>query len=796
MSSAVEALQSHLGQLSKSVGAQSFSSRTSPTRLVRISHTHLALLHTSNGASLVYILPTVPHTVHPSDSPKPISVPSDAHTLCPANDILAVIGRRSVTIIDRPLLPSPSTRSVGLSLFSRRPGLTVLHTAWAPHAPAFLLLLTSDATLHLYDVISPDAEGIERMRLRVVSPTAPPICFAFGCGRAWSSLSVYLLMSDGSIFVVAPIAPIGTRLSHSSWASMLSAAQAHAPDNNTSQTDSSWAVCQNDMQIRFLKQVFDRSASGDMVAVREFKPAPLLFQGPLFVEHEDIPNNSVQSAHSFTSLVVLNHGVNGPPVLLRVSDRGHVSVLIALEAVEPQWNLNADPTISALSDAPAEASEKYASCALQVAPSLLCFEHVEFNQPGVTLFPVGVASHSDVVLVASSNAIHALRLPFITAMSHPRALERCPHSSVVRVLSTLSAVRTNVNKEEISHCTDRIIGTAPQFLRGFETVAIAVTMDGVFHVSTPVRWGSSLAEAAASSFLPCSSVADRVWFAQRPEIGSGAFAFGDFGKNTYQLLRNLRSVEEKVGGRVAHGAFGKVNEVDEFEPVLEELERRVEIYTGSGESSGLCATLGELANTVIQWGSALRERVTQVGDGSLSLSDQVHKLAASERQVQRKVAQIDELGTLLAERIKKLQLFVNESGEQLTPVEIARLEKLRERKRRVLFLKGRVEELAKAVKVFESDIGGHGRSSSGTSDGLQSSPWRSAEHSATFNVFSRRRESDGPLARKRPEWTAQSQLTSLPAKDMQRIREALEKHSSEIEEATNLDMALRKRFCA
>lgn len=796
MSSAVAALQSHLAQLSTFVGAQSFSSGTSPSCLVRISHTHLALLHTSNGASEVYILPTVPHTVPSLNSPKPISVPSDAHTLSPANDVLAVIGRRSVTIIDRPLSPSPSTRSVGLSLFSRRPGLTVLHTAWAPHAPAFLLLLTSDAILRLYDVISSEAEGIERMRLRVVSPTAPPVCFAFGRGHAWSSLSVYLLMSNGSIFVVAPIAPIGTRLSYSSWASMLNVAQAHAPDSDTLHIDSSWAACQNDMQIRFLKQVFDRSASGDMIAVREFKPAPLLFQGPLFVEHEDIPDNTVQSAHSFTSLVVLNHGVDGPPVLLRVSDRGHVSVLIALEAVEPQWFLNADPTISALSDAPTEASEEYASCALQVAPSLLCFEHIEFDQPDIALFPVGVASHSDVMLVASCNTIHALRLPFITAMNHPRALERCPHSSVVRVLSTSSAVRTNVNRVKNSHCTDHIIGAVPQFLRGVGTVAIALTIDGVFHVSTPVRWVSSIAEAAASSFLPGSSVADRVWSAQRPEIGGSAFAFADFGKNTHHLLQTLRLVEEKVGGRVAHGAFGKVNRVDEFEPLLEELERRVELYTGSGESSGLCATLGELANTAIQWGSALRERVNQVGDGFLTLSDLVHKLAGSEGLVQRKVAQIDELGALLAERIKKLQLLVNESGEQLTPVEITRLKQLKERKRRILYLKGRVEELAEAVKVFKGDTEEHERSSSGTSGGLQLSPLRSAEHSATFNTFSRQHESDGPLARKRPEWTTQSQLTSLPAKDMQRICGALEKHSSEIEEVTNLDITLRKRLSA
>lgn len=734
--------------------------------------------------------------MHHTNSPKPIPVPPDAHTLCPANDILAVIGSRSVTVIDRPLSPSPSVRSVAASLFSCRPGLTVVHAAWAPQAPAFLLLLTSDATLRLYDVISPDIEGVERMRLRVVSPTGPPVCFVFGCGRSWSSLSVYLLMADGSIFVVAPIAPIGTRLSYASWTSMLMAAQASAPETDPIQTDTSWAVRQNDMQIRFLKQVFDRSASGDMVAVREFKPAPLLFQGPLFIEHEDISNDSAQSVRNFTSLISLNHGAEGPPVLMRASDQGHVSVLVALEAVEPQWFLSVDPAVSALSETPPEASEEYASCAAQVAPSLLCFEHIEFDHPDVTLFPVGTASHSDIVLAASSTAVHAVRLPFITAMNHPRALERCPHTSVVRVLSTAPTARPDKKKGGSPLSADRIIGAAPQFIRGFGTVAIALTLDGVLHTSTPIRWESTISEAVASSFLPGSSVSDKTWSSQRPETGSGAFAFTNFGKSTQHLVENLRRIEEKVGGKVANGALGKMNQVQEFEPVLEELERRVELYTGSGESSGLCALLGEIANTVIQWGSALRDRATQVGDGSSSLSDEVHKLAASEREVQRKVSQVDELGTLLAERIKKLQQLMSESGDQLTQAEITRLEKLRERKRRVLFLKGRVEELAAAVNSFKHESGEHGRSSLGASYRSESSPWRGAGYNAPTDACSRRRESDGPLARKRSEWSDKSQLTTLPAKDMQRIREALEKHSSEIEEATNLDMALRKKLCA
>lgn len=812
MTSVIESLQSHLSHLSNLIGAQSLSPSSPSARLVRISHTHLALLHTFASSSHVYILSTIQQPGREVNRPKAILVPSDAHSLTHANGFLAVIGSRSVTIIDRPLSPSTSTCAVAASLFSRRPNLTLIHAAWAPHTSGFLLLLTSDCTLRLYDVISSDVERAERLCLRIVATAAPPVCFTFGCGREWASLSVYLLLSDGSIFVVAPIAPIGTQLPYPTWKKMLSDAQARVPETDTPGTSTSWTVRQNEMKIRFLNQVFDRSSSGDMVAVRQFNPAPLLFQGPLFIEHDDI---SQASKLSFTSLISLNYRTDGPLVLLRVSNLGHVSVLIALETLEPQWYLGTDSSLSP--DTPVEASEEYGTCAAQVAPSLLCFEHIEFDNSGLTLFPVGAASHSDVIIASSSTAVHAARLPFIAALNYPQALERCPPSFVVRILTTTHATSREMvkdlttklggqfrrNSEKLGNVatTKHVIGIAPQYVRGFGTVAIALTSDGSFHISTPIRWGSPVTEVASSSVLSGRLISDQVWSEiKRPERTdelnrplSETSGSANFGKDTRHLLESVQSTEDRIGGKVGKGTLGVVNQLSEFEPVLEELERRVEVYTGSGETSGLSARLGEIANTIIQWGSALSDRAVEVGDECVTLADDVHKLIASEQEVQRKVSRVNELGILLEERIKTLKELINDSDSSLSPVELARRDELRERKRRVLFLKGRTEELAATVSAFRRERD-ETRSSYETPDRSLFSPERGSGRRATTDAFPMRHESGGPLSRKRAGWSRQSLSTSLPAKDVDRIREALEKHSCEIEKATNLDMSLRKKL--
>lgn len=693
--------------------------------------------------------------------------------------MLAVIGTRSITLIDHPLSSSPSTRRVANPLFQSRPGLTVTHAAWAPHAPAFLMILTSDATLRLYDVATRDDISVERLRLRVVVTNgSAPVSFAFARSSpaSWASLAVYVITADGSIYVVAPIAPIGTRLPHAAWQRMRADAERHRDDATAmaavaAETGGdaaggpsnveSWPRQQAEMQLRFLDHVFEPTAAGDMVAVREFKPAPLLFQGPLFIEHDDDDGNNTRPAapaigtngshqqladmeqqrQNSNSLTILNCGADIPPVLLRTSQSGHISVLIAIEPLEPQWFLSSQHpaqaggigadghaiSIETASDGAAlEASEEYAACAAQVAPSLLCFERIALEDTPVSIMPLGSGTNADAVFVSTPHAVYSLRLSFVAIMSDVTALERSSCSVLSRILSTAPLQQqsgtgevggtgggTSIHNGDINSTANNrhIIGLVSHYARHVGPVAIALTADCMLHATAPLRWVSHI---DAATFPTGHSPTSRAL----PHTDSGrVFACSDLGKEANDLLKVVADAERRAGGFVAQGTLGKAADVARSSRVLEELERRVTHYTGSMDSSnsghtqvqgkgqtqqqqsGVSDCLGELSSVLSAWSNALMVRVQNLHSVCTgNVANAVAQIAVCEAKTQRQLAKVTEVGELLDERIRVLMQAIDASKVRLSPAEAACLQKLRDRSRRLAVMRGRIQELSIALQ--------------------------------------------------------------------------------------------------
>lgn len=659
------------------------------------------------------------------------------------------------------------------------------------------MILTSDATLRLYDVATRDDISVERLRLRVVVTNgSAPVSFAFARSSpaSWASLAVYVITADGSIYVVAPIAPIGTRLPHAAWQRVRADAERHRDDATAmaaaaAETDGdaaggpsnieSWPRQQAEMQLRFLDHVFEPTAAGDMVAVREFKPAPLLFQGPLFIEHDDDDGNITRPAaatmgtngshqlstdeelrqHS-NSLTVLNCGADIPPVLLRTSQSGHISVLIAIEPLEPQWFLSSQhPTqaggigadghvigIETASDGAAlEASEEYAACAAQVAPSLLCFERIALEDTPVSIMPLGSGTNADAVFVSTPYAVYSLRLSFVAIMSDVTALERSSCSVLSRILSTAPLQQqsgtggggdgggTTIHNGAInSHANHRrIIGLVSHYARHVGPVAIALTADCMLHATAPLRWVSHI---DAATFPTGHSPASRAL----PHTDSGrVFACSDLGKEANDLLKVVADAERGAGGFVAQGTLGKAADVATSSRVLEELERRVTHYTGSMDSSnsgqgqvqgkgqpqqqqsGVSDCLGELSSVLSAWSNALMVRVQNLhsvctGD----VANAVAQIAVCEAKTQRQLAKVTEVGELLDERIRVLMQAIDASKVRLSPAEAACLQKLRDRSRRLAIMRGRIQELSIALQGSRQRLTAVGGVGAATRPGL------------------------------------------------------------------------------
>lgn len=712
--------------------------------------------------------------------------------------------------------------SLASSLFDSLPHLQVCDVAWSPAAPGFLLVLTSDANLRLYDVVSKRSAAAERMRLAVIS-ASPPVSFAFGRGSCWAALSVYVLSEDGSIYVAAPIAPIGTRLPLKSWQAMQNEANAVITREQTMNSASSakldtpvavaetprraldfsknvegrdpyvhsWALRQARLQKIFLETVFAMSSTGDMVATREFKPAPLLFQGPLFTEHDDLEEaqdeDDVPYA-KYCDLTLLHCGMDRPPVLLRTSNNGEVSVLIGLESVEAQWFLSSDyqasPTTRLLNG-----SDEYAECARAVAPLLLCFEHLSFGDQA-TLFPLGQRTHADVLYALTPTAVFSVHLSFISALTDVGTLESMPTSSISQVLSIWSPQE----QERSSSESTLILGVAPWYAKGQGPVAIVLSSDGRLHVSDPLRWITELDKSWLPRLLGSELSADGVWATERPLTGSRAFACPEYGKEMMQLLRVVRNLQGESGGRIAPGTLGTVRDVTSYSAIVQYLEGRLEVIVGGSNSAGIGDSLKALADVLDQWSTDLRARAARDLTGAESLHTAIVDLERLQNALHRKVMLVEKGNLEIKERIQSIMQIIQNGSSQLSDAEFERYRRLKERKRYLITLRNRLMELEKKKDsglnpVYE------------TSSQLPS--WSTSSAKSPKSSFTRARATSpnvlwrnrgSPFAQRRSDWSPRGEGIDLTRDELRQIRGTLLKHSEDIELATELSDKLWKKL--
>lgn len=133
-----------------------------------------------------------------------------------------------ILIVDLSDRRGPSGRDVPVmdvdrQFFDMHPGLQILDVMWHPDSEHHIGILTSDSVIRIYNLNEPAlAEQIfELKRGRIglsvnddVSWDEPvPISFRFGQGEGWNRFSIFILMSNGDLRTLCPIAAFGVRYS-------------------------------------------------------------------------------------------------------------------------------------------------------------------------------------------------------------------------------------------------------------------------------------------------------------------------------------------------------------------------------------------------------------------------------------------------------------------------------------------------------------------------------------------------------------------------------------------------------
>ncbi|PXF50074.1 Nuclear pore complex protein NUP88 [Gracilariopsis chorda] len=671
---------------------------------------------------------------------------------------LALYSDRSVAVHH---VPSGRSYPVAEALFRDRPALSVLHAQWLPSAPAFLVLLTSDCCLRVFDVVSPEAAETARQRVHVVTAGSAPVSFVCGAGSGWHALCVYVLAEDGALYVAAPLAPIGTTINLAEFRQLRDAAmfvlEQHAADSpqqkdmkrrlSFGDSDLPWSVRQARLQLRFLDTVFEQNAQ-QMIAVREFKPAPLLFQGPLHVENE-VPTEKC------TQLLLLS--TSSHPVLLRVSEHGRVSVLLAMERFDAQWFLSSQPMEQGL----LLASEQYADCARSVAPALLCFEQFVFDAP-VALVPVASLSYADTYFLATRSAVYSLTLSFLSLLDDELALERSPRST----LRQLFTVKTPGDSSAL-----RISGFTSHYVRGDGPVAILHLSDGTFHTTDPLRWHTVYHDVP--NLLPLNLLVES-------HSSSRAYACKSLAESVVHALRHVENLRGQ-NGRVADGTLGTVSSLQSLASTLAFLEKRVIVLTGGDDQPGIGDSLGNVATLLLQWTDELSQRAKNDISKVSELQQAISEGDRSEEELQAKLKRAQEGADQLKSRVRTVFEAIERGSLQLSKAEVERLATLRQKKRRIAAFRTRTVELAAAIRKRNERLANMLR------EVRQKEDW----FSSTSGVQSWRDSS--PFARRR-ERPAEQRALEFGSKELQQIKVALEKHSEQISDAMELSSSLWKRL--
>ncbi|CBI25491.3 nuclear pore complex protein NUP88 [Vitis vinifera] len=203
--------------------------------------------------------------------------------------IMYLYGRTSTT--DNTII----CRSVSIGsqiYFNSNNVIRALQVSWHPSSDTHLGILSSDSVFRIFDLSSDVGLPEQEYYLQPVDPgksrNAASICpvdFSFGADHLWDRFSVFILFSDGSIYILCPVVPFGSVYK---WESILEIYNdAHTFGLKSA---NSTAVSNSNLAISWLEATFPELAhqatEGGNLSMLKAHPyalfdASLSLQGPL-----------------------------------------------------------------------------------------------------------------------------------------------------------------------------------------------------------------------------------------------------------------------------------------------------------------------------------------------------------------------------------------------------------------------------------------------------------------------------------------------------------------------------------
>ncbi|KAJ0465946.1 putative nucleoporin NUP88/NUP82 [Helianthus annuus] len=237
--------------------------------------------------------------------------------------------------------------------------IRTLKVSWHPYSDTHLGILSSDSVFRLYDLSSaieqPEQEYYLQPVVRGRSRNASSICpvdFSFGGDHLWDRFSVFVLFSDGAIYILCPVVPFGSVYKWESVLEIYSDAQTFGLKSGSAKAVGNATLAVSWLEATFPELARQAAEGGTQPALKSHPYAPfdasVSLQGPL---HKVYHGNEEDSEFKVTecdgrAVSFLYKAVSKDSVLVTVWSGGQLQIDALADEIQPVWMVGNHPRIS------------------------------------------------------------------------------------------------------------------------------------------------------------------------------------------------------------------------------------------------------------------------------------------------------------------------------------------------------------------------------------------------------------------------------------------------------------------
>ncbi|CAN4124325.1 unnamed protein product [Withania somnifera] len=268
--------------------------------------------------------------------------------------VMYLYGRTSTkenTIICRTVL-------VGSEIyFDRNNTIRTLKVCWHPYSDTHLGVLSSDSVFRIFDLSSALDQPEQEYYLQPVEPGSShnatsicPVDFSFGGDHMWDRFSVFVLFSDGSVYILCPVVPFGSVYKWESVLQLYSDAHMFGLESANSK-----AVKMSNLAVSWLEATFReltrREVHAETAVVLRAQPyalfdASISLQGPLRKVSHGVEDDSVHPpACEGRAVSFLYNLVSKDSVLVTAWSGGQLQIDALADEVQPVWKVGSPPRV-------------------------------------------------------------------------------------------------------------------------------------------------------------------------------------------------------------------------------------------------------------------------------------------------------------------------------------------------------------------------------------------------------------------------------------------------------------------